>query len=702
MKKKITAIALLILLLTLVAGQAALGQEYTATLTAIDVTDNSVEIKASSPFTYTVYKPSDPYLVVVELPGVGIGSLSDRIVPGKKGISEIKVSTISAPSPASKIEILLDAPNDIEPKYTNNTLTLNIKEIKTAAPARKRAEEPAAGQAAVETQAMEEAVETSEEFPAIALPPAKEIKNVTFGYKNGYLNLIIKADGAMKPNVFTLGNKIVVDIPGVSMAAALPEAVVSPVKAMRYGLHKDKARIVVDLTEKNDFKTRIEGDSMVIAFRVAEIPVGFKPETMAAAEKAEAAPTPVLEPKAAPVVKITEKLISLDFQTADIIPIFRLLGDVSGYNTVIHPQVSGKITIKLLNVPWEQALAIVLETFNLEKSMEGNILSIAPSGTFTKRKEEAKRLKEATQREEPLVEEVIPLEYAEAGDIKTSIENGKRLSPRGSVEVHRGENTLIVRDVAEKIEEILEYIKILNTPVPQVMIEAKIVEVSTDYAQSLGIRWTGSADGSKIAGVGDTVKGQFSVNSPTTTATGPGGVLAMTVGTAATKMVNLSLEALETVMKIKKLSNPKILTINKKSASIQQGVQIPVQTTTAAGSTTEFKNANLSLTVTPTIKRNYIEITVQANNDTPVSVGGATGINTQSVTTQALVKDGETLVLGGIYTRSETESTQGVPYLSKIPIIGWLFKTKSTSTPTKELMIFITPVIVKSDRAAVE
>jgi len=647
------------------------GLSYAQTLTGVEVLDSSIRVTADSPFTYTVYKPADPYMVVVELPGVSIGAMKDRIVPDKGGVSEIRLSETGT---SAKLEITLEAPNSVEPLYQGNTLTLSIKETAPETKAPSYAQAP-----------KEEPQPPQEQ----ALPQATEIRDVRFAREAGYINLLIRADGVMKPTIFTLDGKIVIDIPGVSMKAELPEAVVAPAKAIRYGLHKDKVRIVIDLKEKADFEAKTLPDSMIIAFKAKE------------EAKAEVAPTPPPPTEEAkPIEKPLEtkyggKPISLDFQNADIVPIFRLLGDVAGYNTVIHPQVSGKITLKLINVPWEQALDIMLETFNLERSIEGNVLTIAPSGVFAKRKEDIERLKEASERAEPLVQEIIAVNYDDADSIKQAVENAKLKSPKGSITIHKRTNSLIVQDTKDRIAQMKELIAKLDVPKPQVMIEAKIIEVSTDYTQNLGIRWGGTITGSNVKNFPDTTNAEFSVNTPITAATGPGGILNLTIGTAATTQVNLSLEAIETVGKTKKLSNPKLLTMDNVAASIQQGVSIPVQTTTAAGSTTEFVNANLNLNVTPKITpEGYIQMKISAANDTPVSVGGSTGINKQSIQTEALVKNGETLVLGGIYTRTDQTTSQGVPLLSKIPIIGWLFKTKEVQNPTKELLIFITPVIV--------
>ncbi|MGD2081110.1 MAG: type IV pilus secretin PilQ, partial [Nitrospirota bacterium] len=222
---------------------------------------------------------------------------------------------------------------------------------------------------------------------------------------------------------------------------------------------------------------------------------------------------------------------------------------------------------------------------------------------------------------------------------------------------------------------------------------------NADSDIDLGVKWGGSF-AADLGGPDGPVTGDFSVNTPPLSAgaaaTVGGGAVNLLIGTVDTLQVNVSLEALETAGELRKLSNPRILTLEGQAASIQQGAQIPVQTTTAEGSTTEFKNANLSLNVVPTVKPGgVLQLQIQANNDTPqVTPGGETGINTQSITTTALVKDGETLVIGGIYTNSEDTRETGIPGLRKIPILGWLFNTKSVNVETTELLILITPRIL--------
>jgi type IV pilus assembly protein PilQ len=249
-----------------------------------------------------------------------------------------------------------------------------------------------------------------------------------------------------------------------------------------------------------------------------------------------------------------------------------------------------------------------------------------------------------------------------------------------------------------------DLVKIMDVSKPQVMIEAKLVQVSTDYAETLGISWGGSFSTNFLNN--HNLSGTFSVNTPTAPA-GPsvandGGAVNLTVGRASTVNVNLSLSALESLTKAKTLSNPKVLTMDNEAATIQQGRTFFIATVSQAGTQTQSQQATLSLTVTPKIAPDgYVQLKVAATDNSlePGTAGANAVVDTKTLTTQALVKNGETLVLGGIYTTDESLVDTQVPLLGRIPGLGWLFKTRSQTGPTvKELLIFITPTIISREK----
>jgi type IV pilus assembly protein PilQ len=669
----------------------------------------------------------------VELPDVKLGIAAGKIKSEKAGITEIVPSQTDEP-PLTKLEILLSSPAGIVPAYKGTLLTLNIINLEEELKAKtteKAAEAPKAEETKITAEKIEDAFKETktveitkpEEKPKTAekeepalpktaapkeLPAATSIVKVNIEKEQEVLKLIIKGNGSLNPNVFELDNRTVLDMPNVTLDAPLPKAQ-APLKGIRAGKYKDKTRIVLDLKEKTSFTVTSIEDSVIVSFQLPEketyaAKAEKKAETAVGGEVKTEAKAETMEPEKPVEGKYKGQKISLDFQDADIGPIFRLLADISGYNFVIDPSVKGKITLKLMNVPWDQALDIILQTFGLGKSVEGNIVWIAPVSMFAKMSDEKTKAKDVEEKAEELMQEIIRINYAAAGEISGAIDKGKLLSSRGAVTIDNRMNTLIIKDTQKSINKIKELVKIMDVAKSQVMIEAKIVEVGSTYSESLGIRWGGNlGTASPRVGFGniDINSGTFSVNTPIVSAgaaaTNPGGVLGLSLGSANTIKVDLSLSALESVGKSRRLSNPKIMTMDNEAATIQQGVSIPVQTVSAEGTKTEYVNATLSLGVTPRITPDgYVQLKINAtNNALGILTPQGYAIETKSVNTQALVKNGDTLVVGGIYTTNTTEGDTGIPLLSRIPILGWLFKTKTQTGPNvTELLIFITPTIV--------
>jgi type IV pilus assembly protein PilQ len=716
-----------------------------AVVTDIAVRGNTLSIVGSRDFVYTIYASNDPYKMTIEIPDMRLGNFTQKMEFDNAAITEIIPQQMESSRPSVKLSVTFQAPSSAIPQYKNNTLTLLMKNDQPPAAGGKVAEDnaakaSAAGTAVDSANAIVEKTDISpqkdddvksaakkgpdlaaaETAPkADASPPvqkASEITGIELRKADGAVKVVITGNGSMAPNIFPLDGRIVVDIPSVSMNASVPESVVQPLKGIRTGKQNSGIRIVLDLMEKTHYDVSTEGTSVVIALEgtnspqshpaaSVEAPADASPKQEAA--KQESTPTePEIKtitsvPDAEKVAgKYTGKKISLDFQGAEIGSIFRLLADVNGWNLVLDPSVRGKITIKLLNVPWDQALDIILNTFNLDKSLEGNILWIAPASIFAKIHQEREKERAAAEKAAPLIQEVLRINYASAGNIRGAIQQGKLLSPRGSITTDDRMNTLIIKDTADSIAKIKDLLAIMDVSKPQVMIEAKLVKVDTDYTETLGISWGGTF--STQFWNNHTLGGNFSVNTPTAaagpTTTNPGGAVNMTVGHAGSINVNLSLSALETISKAKTLSNPKVLTMDNEAATIQQGTTFFIPTVSQAGTQTQAQNATLSLTVTPKITPDgYVQLKVVTTNNTlqPGTAGANAVVDTQSLTTQALVKNGETLVLGGIYQNSESQADTQVPLLGRIPGLGWLFKQRSTLGPkVTELLIFITPTVI--------
>lgn len=404
--------------------------------------------------------------------------------------------------------------------------------------------------------------------------------------------------------------------------------------------------------------------------------------------------------------KYKGRRISLDFQDADITSILRLIADVSVKNMVIAEDVKGKMTLKLLNVPWDQALDIVLKMNNLGKIEEENVIRVGTLGSLARQQEEEAKAKESIIKAEDLVTKVINVNYAKAQELTDSVK--KNLSARGDITIDSRTNSMIIKDVEKIIVKISELVKLLDTPTPQVMIEARIVQAKPDFVRELGVQW--GADLSAITGgnaIGISAGPTGTFGSPTTDfgvnlpASNPTGTIGFTFGRLAGNPINLDLRlsASETKGMTKIISSPKITTLDNQEAKIEQGESIPFATTSQQGTQTTFVDANLTLAVTPHVTTDgSIIMKVKASKNAPGSTRtGAAGpsIDKKEALTNVLIKDGETVVIGGIYENSKIETVKRVPYLSSIPLLGWLFRNESISDSTTELLVFITPRIIK-------
>lgn len=415
----------------------------------------------------------------------------------------------------------------------------------------------------------------------------------------------------------------------------------------------------------------------------------------------------------------TGKAISLNFQDIPVRTVLQIIADYNGFNLVTSDTVAGNITLRLDGVPWDQALDIILKVKGLDKRMEGNILMVAPSDELAAR--EARDLQALQQVEElaPLYSEYVQVNYAKASELANLVKTNDNsiLSERGSVSVDERTNTLLIRDTAKSIEDIKRMVVVLDIPVRQVVIEARMVTVKDNLNEQLGIRWgvtdaggdyatSGTIDGLDDAnGLSQTPVGtgkipdigqRLNVNMPVS---GAAGSLAFQVARLANgTILDLELSALEKENKGEIIASPRITTSNQKEAYIEQGVEIPYQQASSSGATAvSFKKAVLSLTVTPHITpddRIILDLRVTQDTVSEVTNGQAPAIDTQRIGTQVLVNNGETIVLGGIYQQSIINSVSKVPVLGDIPYFGWLFRNTNNFSEKKELLIFVTPRIV--------
>jgi type IV pilus assembly protein PilQ len=695
-------------------------------ITQIDIQDNLVMVTADQPFVYTMYKPGDPYKIIVDIPDTSIGAFSKKIVSYKRGVTEIIPSQVESPSLLARLEILLETPSAVDQEYKNNILTVKIKEelsLKQDQPKELKIPDIAKEEKAVVVRKMNSNPNNNPNpAPQSPLPKATEITNISFDTSAGVVKVIIQGNGSMTPNVFPLENRLVIDIADVALNTSIPAGVVSPIRGIRSGKHDNTTRIVIDLKEMTKFDVAAIGDSIVVTVKREKEPMAASAAPIMK-ERAEAPVESVPEMKE-PAVMAENKCkayldghenINFDFQDQDIVPIFRLFADISGCNLFVHPDVKGRATMKFIDVSWRQALETILSTFSLGKSIEGNIIKIAPHSVFTKESEDKVKAQEALSRAEPLDTRIYNISYAKVKDVDAAIKNAKLLTPRGSTSVDERTSTILVQDTADVFPTVEQLLTTLDRPTPQVLIEARIVEVNTATARDLGIQWGMILQGTNtlsslggLSGIPALTPGAFTgknylVDFPAKNV-GPLSGSGFTFGYLSpdrTFGLDLQLSAIETIGQGKVISNPKIMTVDNGKAKILQGKSIPVRKLTSEGTvSTEFKDVTMELNVVPHITPDRsvgmaIEIKKEELDPTVPSIDGVPGTDKKEANTNVIIKDGETVVIGGMYKITTSDADSGVPGLMKLPILGWLFKNNYKTSNTTELLIFITPRIIE-------
>jgi type IV pilus assembly protein PilQ len=431
--------------------------------------------------------------------------------------------------------------------------------------------------------------------------------------------------------------------------------------------------------------------------------------------------------------------LTLNFQDIETRAVLQLLAETSGRNIVVSDTVQGNVTLRLRNVPWDQALDIVMTTKGLDMRQNGNVIIVAPAEEIAARETADLEAQQAISELEPLYSEFLQVNYAKAADLARLMSGSggggnSMLSDRGSIAVDDRTNTLLVQDTAESLQDIRRMVTTLDVPIKQVLIESRIVVVNDDFSRDLGIRLgvtalnensagdggtfiTGTGQGastmvgSALDNLSDPANGtiypvsvpqlgnRYNVNVPIADAAGRFALAVL----ENDFLIDLELTALEAEGRGEIVSTPRVITANQKEASIKQGVEIPFQQSASSGATTvQFKEAVLELTVTPQITPDnniIMDLTVHKDNvGEIISTGGLGGtvpsIDTRSVQTQVLVADGQTVVLGGIYETERRETVSKVPFLGDIPVIGNLFKSKQRIDNKAELLIFVTPRIL--------
>ena len=418
-----------------------------------------------------------------------------------------------------------------------------------------------------------------------------------------------------------------------------------------------------------------------------------------------------------PMLYGEKETISLDFQNADVRNFFRTFSEISGFNIIISQEVSGTLSIRLNDVPWNEALEIALSNINLGREcFDNNFVRIASNTVLAAEESErvAEKARSAAERAneqnaQALVTEVIRVNNANITTLAANLNALKSSRTDAQITVDIRTNTLILNDLRKHVNDMLETIRVLDVPTAQVAIESKIVNITKTYAQRLGIQWgvtrpvtgAGTGVGQTIGVTGSDGDGDnFIVELGKTFTAGSTSGFGLTLGNFINGAgLNIALQALETDGKTRILSSPRVVVADNKEARISSGKQIPYQVTTAEGNSIDFANAELSLTVVPHVTsddRIYMTIDTTKNSvDETVTVQGVPVISTKETHTEVLVGDGDTTVLAGLYESTIDEKTSKVPLFSEIPLLGYLFRNYEDTDTLGELMVFITPTIVK-------
>src|SRR4029078_12097788 len=606
--------------------------------------------------------------------------------------------------------------------------------------------------------------------------PAQTLTRIDVQRGTDDLRVVLSGDGKLANEVPRLDERrLMIDMPGVSSAIRKPYITVNHrmLKQVRLGYHPDKTRVVLDLAGTIAYSVEPQGMNLLVNLREGagtDTSVGTHPNLVEAVHTIDAnysaipliqtdttsrviqrtlatvrrpstklhvqpvqltSGGPVLAPvggdPAAEVSTPKEDLvvgerhyvgrrISLDFQQADISNVLRLIAEVSGFNMVVGEGVKSKVTMKLVSVPWDQALDMILKMNGLGKIRQGNILWIDSLANIAKQQGEEAQAMDAKIRAEPMGDRGFYIRNLQATELWTALR--QYLSPRGLMQQSQGSNALVVRDTETQVGVLKQLIDGLDIEVPQVQIEARIVQADTTYSRSLGVQWgiqnvnqLGSSFGVANFKTGNTGSfgaqtSNFVANLPATVGglTSTPGV-GFTVGRTDGALLDMRMSAGAVVGLSKVIAAPKVTTLDKRAAKISQGESIPFQTTSLQGTQTTFVDANLELNVTPQITSRdpketgkLIMMTVRATRNAVGARSNPAGpsIDRREANTQVNIRDGETMVIGGVFIDTQNNTVTGIPYLSRVPVLGWLFKQKTEAVAKQELLIFLTPTIVKT------
>lgn len=686
----------LLLLLTAATGQAATLQDvdYTALPgNAVQITFNLDE-PVAAPRTF---KTENPARIALDFIGVRNG-LAERAVDIGEGVVE-GVSTAEAGG-RTRAVLRLSQLTPFDVQVQGNQVFVTVAAAGGTAPGPGSARPARTGS-------------TAAARGAGAADDARRIESVDFRRGgDGSARIIVELSDETTPvDVNREGGRIVVDFLGATVPDRLQRRLdvtdfATPARFVETRSRNGDTRIAIDA----------EGEYDQIAYQAdSTFTVELQPISQAERER-----------RAREEPEYTGERLSLNFQDIEVRSVLQLIADFTGLNIVVSDSVSGNITLRLQNVPWDQALDIILRTKGLDKRTSGNVMLVAPAEEIAARERQELESREQLRALEPLRSEFIEVNYAKAEDLAELIRgfggegedegDGGLLSGRGSISIDQRTNTLIVRDTDQSLSDIRRLVSRLDIPVRQVLIESRLVIASDDFSDELGVRFGYSRDtqaGNKDLVFGGTQAGAFNfggttgfevpagegtegllVDLPASNAAGSAG---LAIGKVGSYLLQLELSAMESENRGEIISSPRVVTANQSEAAIKQGVEIPFQEATSSGATSiEFREAVLGLVVTPQITPDdRVLLDLEVNQDSRgEDTASGPAINTQSVRTQVLVDNGETVVLGGVFERTQTEGIERIPFFGELPLVGWLFRNRTSVDENSELLVFVTPRIL--------
>jgi type IV pilus assembly protein PilQ len=640
---------------------------------------------APEPLPFTIDKPAR---IAFDLPNTTLALASRRFDVRSGGVDTVLAAEANG---RARIVVNVDNLMPYTTKVDGNTIVVTLGQQPGADVGK-----PAAARAAA---------------TASGAPAERAIRTIDFRRgSDGTGRVIVQLTDPRTPvNVRQEGQQIVVDFAGTAMPKNLMRRYdvmdfATPVQTVDAVRVEGSSRLVISS----------QGDFEQLAYQSdTQYTVEIKPSTKRTAGAEEKK-------------EYTGERLTLNFQDIDVRSVLQLLADTSGQNIVVSDSVAGNLTLRLQNVPWDQALDIVLRTKGLDKRRQDNVIIIGPTEELATREKAELAAHKEVQELSPTHTEFMQVNYAKVADlaklIKSTSAKDSMLSTRGSLSIDERTNTLLVQDTSDKLADIRRLVQTLDVPVKQVLIEARIVIVSDTFERDLGARFGVSTasqngpggllavsgnglganqivNGGKASLPATTLTNRYQVNTPASNTNGSIGVSLL----GGSYIVDLELTAAQNEGKSETISSPRVITANQKQAVIMQGVEIPFQESASSGATTtQFKDAVLKLKVTPLITPdNRVILDLDVSDDsvgqqvTSATGGSVPSIDTRQIITQVLVNDGQTVVLGGILDTTKSRSANKVPFFGDIPVLGYLFRSTKDVNNKTELLIFITPKILR-------